>query len=422
LFHATIMAWRPVGCAFVISDDRLQRYAELIVKIGANVAPGQLVVVRGLPEHAPLLRAIARASYAVGARYVDPYYTDDHFRHALISEGPEETWTWTPHWLTDRLDTVTAERGAHISISGDPTPGLFDDLDPAKVGKARAVDLARSHLNMVGGGDVNWTIAAWPTAGWAQAIFGEPDMDRLWDAIAHTVRLDDDDPVAAWREHMDRLDARAAGLNGRRFDAIRFRGPGTDLTVGLLPDADWEAARAETTWGREHIPNMPTEEVYTCPDYRRVDGVVTSTKPLNLLGGPVVRDLRMRFEGGRAVEVDASSGAEAVQAHMASDEGATRLGEIALVDGSSRVGQTGILFLNTLFDENATCHIAYGDAVVHGVQGGEALSDEDKLARGINVSTIHTDFMIGGPEVDVDGVERGGAEVPIIRDDVWQLG
>jgi aminopeptidase len=405
----------------VVPEEALQRYAALVVQVGANVAPGQLVAVRGFAEHAPLMRAIAREAYTAGARYVDPYYVDDHFRHALIELGVEDAWTWTPPWLTDRLDRITAKRGAHISITGDPTPGLFDDLDPAKVGQARALDLSRSHLNMVGSGEVNWTIASWPTEGWAQEIFGEPDVERLWTAIAHTVRLDYDDPVAAWREHMDRLDARASGLNERRFEAIRFRGPGTDLTVGLLADADWEAARADTTWGREHIPNMPTEEVYTCPDWRRVEGVVTATKPLNLLGGPVVRDLRIRFEGGRAVEVDATSGAEAVRAHMESDEGATRLGEIALVDGTSRVGETDILFLNTLFDENATCHIAYGDAVVHGVEGGEALSEDEKLSRGINVSTIHTDFMIGGPEVDVDGIEAGGGDVPIIRDNDWRL-
>jgi aminopeptidase len=401
---------------------RLDRYADLIVRVGANVQKGQLVSVRAQPEHAPLVRALARRLYEVGARYIDANYLDDHVRHALVEFGPEESLTWTPPPHLTRIDRLVEEEGAHIAISGDPHPGLFDDLDPERAGRARMIDLGRRHLEMVTSGRVNWTIAALPTEGWAAQIFGEPDVERLWKAVEYTVRLDEPDPVAAWREHTRRLVSRARALSERKFDAIRFTGPGTDLTVGLVPGARWEAARFTTVSGREHIPNMPTEEVYTCPDFRRTEGVVTSTRPLKLAAGPVVQGLRIRFEGGRAVEVSAEKGGEAVQAQVSSDEGAAQLGEIALVDGESRVGKTDLVFYNTLFDENAACHIAYGDAVVQGIEGGLRLSPEERRVRGINSSSIHTDFMIGGPEVDVDGIDPGGAAVPLLRNDVWQLG
>ncbi len=397
----------------VVSEEQLQRYAELVVRVGANVAPGQLVAVRGFAEHAPLMRAIAREAYVAGARYVDPYYVDDHFRHALIELGPEDSWTSTPPWLIDRLDRITAERGAHISITGDPTPGLFDDLDPAKVGRARALDLSRAHLHMVGGGEVNWTIAAWPTEGWAREIFGEPDVERLWEAVAFCVRLDEEDPVAAWTEHMKRLKSRAAALNELGVDAIRFRGPGTDLTVGLSEQSIFDAALFETSWGREHVPNMPTEEVFTTPHRDRTEGVIRSTRPLALLGQVVV-GLELRFEQGRIVSVDAEEGADVVRGQVETDEGSHYLGELALVDGTSRVGQTGITFFDTLFDENATCHIAYGFGIPHSYDG-------EPGGEGYNVSTVHTDFMVGGPEVDVDALTQDGREVPILRQDVWQL-
>jgi len=226
--------------------------------------------------------------------------------------------------------------------------------------------------------------------------------------------------VAAWREHSARLRARCKQLDAAAFDAIKFTGPGTDLTVGLLGGSRWSGGGLTTVGGIEHVANLPTEEVYNCPDWRRTEGIVRSTRPLSL-GGTIVRDLELRFAGGECVEVKASSGADTVRGQMAVDDFGTRLGEVALVDGESRVGQTGITFFDTLFDENATCHIAYGSAVTFGIDGIDGLSPEELRERGINVASVHTDFMIGGPEVVVDGVTADGQTVPILREDTWQL-
>ena len=225
------------------------------------------------------------------------------------------------------------------------------------------------------------------------------DVERLWREVAQTVRLDEDDPVAAWEEHVARLEERSRKLNERAFDAIQFLGPGTDLTIRLNPGSRWHSARTETSFGRTHIPNVPTEEVFTTPDYRRTQGTVRSTMPLALPGN-IIRDLELRFENGRVVEVNASSGKEYVEQQVATDGGSARLGEVALVDASSRVGQVGHIFFNTLFDENATCHIAYGRGIAYAVEGAESSADEQEAA-GVNQSAVHTDFMIGGPEVTV---------------------
>jgi aminopeptidase len=400
-------------------DNRLERYAELVVRVGVNLEPGKPLAIQCLCDHVPLARAVADVAYRQGASFVDVVYLDQHVRRALIEHGPEESLSRSAPWRLAQMQELADLGGAHVLIAGDPEPELLADLDPARVGLARPVDLTRQRLDVINRGLISWTIVAYPNEGWAQSIFGEPDVERLWEALSFTTRLDEPDPVEAWREHTERLRARAEALNEARFEAIRFRGRGTDLTVGLLPVSRWASAEGETAWGLRHVPNMPTEEVATTPDYRRTEGVVRSTRPL-AIGGVIVRDLELRFEGGRAVEVNASEGAEVIRTEMATDEGAARLGEVALVDGASRVGQTGLVFMNTLFDENATCHIAYGGGLADSVEGARDLPPEEQEALGMNVSAVHTDFMIGGPEVEVDGLHNGTA-LPILRNDHWQL-
>jgi aminopeptidase len=400
------------------ADQRLETYAKLAVQVGLNLQPGQTLGINALIEHAPLARAIARQAYESGARYVDVLYTDQHVRRAHIAAAADDQLGYSPPWLVARLRELGEIGGALVAITGNPEPELYADLDGERVGKARMREVAEESLKLTDG-LCNWTIVAYPNEGWARTVFGEPDVERLWDAVGAAVRLDEADPVAAWRDHLARLQARADALNERRFDHLRYRGPGTDLRIGLHPDSEWQAALDESR-GIKHVANMPTEEVFTTPDARRVDGTVRSTLPLQIQGN-IIRGLEVRFENGRVAEIHAESGEEVMRTHVATDDGAARLGEVALVDGHSRVGKTGLVFYDTLFDENASSHIALGASIVQAVPGAHEQTADERHARGVNHSSIHTDFMIGSNELEIDGVTADGEALPIIRNGDWLL-
>jgi aminopeptidase len=398
-------------------NPRLENYARLVVRTGANVQPGQILLVEADVEHTDLVRAIAEEAYAAGALFVDVAYRDPWVRRAQIAHGPDDSLEFTPPWMTERVTRAAADGAALIGISSGSNQEVYAGLDLARVGRARHADAEREWLKAVTNRDISWALIACPTERWAQEALGEPDVDRLWDAVAHALRLDEPDPAAAWKARLNELDQRTAILDERAFDSLRYRGPGTDLSVALIPGAKWMAGRDKTRHGQEHVANMPTEEVFTSPHRDSAEGTVRSSMPLALRGG-IVEGLELTFAGGVCTDIRAKEGADLVRADMDIDEGGRRVGEIALVDSSSRVGETGIVFKNTLFDENAAAHIAWGDGISW-VLGDRSV--EEAHQAGMNESDTHTDFMVGSPELEVDGIAADGTAVPILREGVWVL-
>jgi aminopeptidase len=391
-------------------DERLERYAELVVRVGANVQPGQEVFLFAAVEHCDLARALTRQAYRAGAAYVNVLYNDAHARRAMIELGPDEALTYSADWL--KAFVTSCSGNALIATTGDPEPELLADLDGERVGRAVPQEIVQIRMQQMSENTVNWCGVGAPSEGWAEQVFGEPDLERLWEKVAFCMRLDEPDPPAAWREHIARLAERTARLNELQADALRYRGPGTDLTVGLLPEVRWMSGSSDTSAGITYVANMPTEEVFTSPDARRTEGTIHSTLPLPL-SGQIVRGLELTFEQGRAVRVEAETGAELVRSHFATIENADRLGEVALVTRESRVGQTGTLFYDPLYDENATCHVAYGSGFPFLVDG--------EPPEGLNLANMHIDFMVGGPELEVDAVLADGTAVPLIRNEEWRL-
>ena len=391
-------------------DELVERYAELAVRVGANVQPGQEVFVVSEIEHVELARALVRQAYRAGASFVHAYFRDEHIRKAMIELGPDSALTYTPAWEKELTESLPGN--ALLATTGSAEPELLADLDGDRVGRAVQLERAEIRQRQHHEQSVNWCAVGAANAGWATQVFGEPDVERLWEAVAFCMRLDEPDPVAAWQEHIARLQARGKALTELRPDALRYRGPGTDLTVGLLPDAHWGSAGFTTAGGIPYVANMPTEEIFTTPDCRRAEGTIRSSLPL-VLEGQLIRGLRLTFEDGRVVGVEAEQGADLVRGHLATVENADRLGELALVTSESRVGQSETLFFDTLFDENATCHIAYGAGLPYSFDG--------EPGDGCNVSNVHVDFMVGGPDLEVDALLADGTEVPLIRHEIWQL-
>ncbi|MDX6511096.1 MAG: aminopeptidase [Gaiellaceae bacterium] len=406
---------RPVAFG-AVRGKLIERLAVAAVEVGANVQPDQVVLVNVEAGQEELARAVARAAYARGARFVDTVYFDSHVKRARLELAPEETLDWVPPWYGQRLRDLSRLYGARISLTPSIAPGVLDGLDPARAGKDALPYLVET-FEVINARTTNWTVVPSPSARWASAVY--PDLPeeeaytRLWEELVHICRLDEEDPAEAWRARMETIEAACAKLETHRFDAIHFEGPATDLTVGLLPSSRWLSARWTTVDGIRHLANIPSEEATSAPDPERVDGVVRATRPLDV-DGTVVRGLTVRFENGRAVEVEAEENADVLRGRLASDEGAARLGEIALVDRESRVGKLGTTFANTLLDENAASHLAFGNAYEICVESAE---DRARL----NASGIHIDFMIGSDEIAVDGLTASGERVPVLRAGAWQL-
>ncbi|WP_433366026.1 aminopeptidase [Actinoplanes sp. CA-142083] len=396
---------------------QIERFADLVVRAGVNVQPGQGVVIDTDTEHLEIARAVVEAAYRAGASWVETVWHDGPMQRSAVDHLSVEQLSRSRPWALARIEEWAAEGAASIALVGDANPHLFDGADPAKVA-ARRWDEAQARRRSLFG-RMRWSVVAAPNAGWAEQIFGEPDVDRLWEAVGTAMRLDSPDPAAEWQQRSATLAARARQLDALELTEVRYVGEGTDLTVGLPANARWTGGGMIDGDGIPYMPNIPTEEVFTSPDRHRADGTIRVTKPMVILG-QLVTGLKVDFKDGKIIDAYADEGADVVKAQIATDEGSSRLGEVSLVDRDSRIAKAGIVFRNTLFDENAGCHVAWGQSFPFAVEGGMGLSEEERKELGLNVSAVHTDVVIGGDGITVTGTGPKGT-VEIIRDDEWVL-
>jgi aminopeptidase len=395
-----------------------ERLSELAVRVGANLQPGQELVVFGDVEHAQLVRATMEAGWRAGASDVQCRYLDPYDRLFLGRYAADDRLDRSSFAMLASLDHLDSGERALVIVTGDATPGLYADIDPARMARIVPVEAMRRRAEIWGRRGVAWTLIPFPTEAWSARIFGAPDVDRLREVLAHATRLDEPDPVAAWRDHLGELSSRAEMLNARSYDALRFRGPATDLVIGLLPEAHWGDVTGKTAWGQTYLANMPTEEVFTTPDCRRTHGLVTMTRPFADLGA-YVTGMSLRFEHGRVVEATATEGEAWLRQMLETDSGASMVGEIALVPAPNRLSELELTFFHGLLDENVSSHMALGNSITGAVQGSARLTADQRRAMGMSTSAVHHDFTIGGPEVDVLGVMRDGREEPLMIGGSW---
>ncbi|RKP44799.1 aminopeptidase [Cohnella endophytica] len=404
-------------------NRQFEKYAELIVKVGVNVQPEQEVFITGSIEMAELVRLIAGKAYEAGASNVHVDWTDERLSRLKYEKAADEVFTRFPEWESAKRNDFVAKGAAFISLIS-PNPDLLKGIDSSRIGNyQKAAGQGLSEFRRAIQSDkVSWTVVAASTKDWATKVFpnneAEQAVDLLWEAIFKSVRLDAADPVQAWAEHNANLHAKSDYLNEKHFRKLQYRAPGTELTIELPEKHLWVAASSTNERGFPFMANMPTEEVFTVPLKTGVNGYVSSTKPLSH-GGNIIDGFKLTFEDGRIVRVEAEQGQDNLQQLVDSDEGSHYLGEVALVPHESPISQSNILFLNTLFDENASNHLAIGSGYAFNVEGGKKMNPEELAASGVNSSIMHVDFMIGSADMDIDGILDDGTVVPVFRQGNW---
>ncbi|WP_417310530.1 aminopeptidase [Devosia sp.] len=406
-----------------IDPIKLDKLAEVAIKVGLQLQPGQDLVMTTPMSALPLVRRITEHAYKAGAGLVQTIFSDEEMTLARYKYAPDDAFDHAADWLFEGMAKAYGNNAARLSISGD-NPMMLAGQDPSKVSRAnRALSKAyRPALEKITGFDINWNIVAYPNTEWAKLVFPDLAEDeavhRLAEAIFAASRVDQPDPIAAWKAHNAQLKDRWTWLTEMNFASLHYNGPGTDLTIGLADGHRWKGGASEAKNGITCNPNIPTEEVFSVPHAQRVDGHVSSTKPLSHQGS-LIDEIRMTFKDGKVVEAKASKGEDVLNKVMDTDEGARRIGEVALVPHSSPISKSGILFYNTLFDENAASHIALGQCYADCFEGGTAMSAEEIASRGGNQSLIHIDWMIGSDKVDIDGITQSGDRVPVMRKGEW---
>ena len=408
---------------FKINEKKIDKLANLAVKRGVGLQKGQNLLITAPIESLPLVRKIAEHAYKEGASIVTPLFTDSDITLSRFKYAPDESFDSATDWLFNGMGEAFDNNTARMAIAGDD-PMLLSQMDPDKVSRAnkamaKAYKPARERITEF---KINWNIVSWPGSAWASRVFPELPLDeaivKLADAIFDASRASVDDPIQAWDDHNEKLRIKTNWLNEKNFAALQYNGPNTNLRVGLADEHEWMGGASKAQNGIICNPNIPSEEVFTTPHAYKVDGTVSSTKPLSYQG-TLIDDIKVTFKDGKIIEAHASKGEEVLQKVLKSDEGASRIGEVALVPHSSPISQSGIIFYNTLFDENAASHIALGQCYSKCFKGELDLSKEEISKRGGNSSMIHIDWMIGSEQIDVDGIDQNGDSVPIFRKGEW---